>query len=123
MARFGTDKAKSFDSIHGMVNEIMISANFWADMRIECQQSGDSNKDSQWAQIKELQKIIWYSGKDDKTNAQVEEIIKNIENVCKPIITNAYSSKYTNIKNYLKISVNSVFSVAKKIRSKMWKKK
>jgi len=121
MARFGKDKAELFDPIHRIINEIIFSANEWAMMQINSSRISrlPAIEEAERAEINNLRKIIWYSGNNDEINARIEKIINDVENICKPIITKTYSSTFTNVKNYFKISMNSVFSVAKKIRSKM----
>ena len=122
MARFGKDKAGLFDSIAKITNKILRAANRWARLHILLNRLRKDATEKQQSQIDGWEEIIWDMDEEDGMNTEVAKIVNDVENICRPIITNTYSSTFTNVKIYFKIFVNSVFSVAKKIRNKMWKR-
>jgi hypothetical protein len=81
MARFGKDKAKQFDDLKRIVDEIWVSAKELA--RLWERQSPSDEKQRR---IKELEGVIWQGWGTDPIKPRVDQIISDIEKVCRPII-------------------------------------
>lgn len=85
MARFGKESGKPFDDIRKIVIEITVSADMLAELW--CERSYSEEKERLVAsEIKEHTSIIWHSGTKDAIVPRVEQIITDIENICRPII-------------------------------------
>jgi len=85
MARFGREEAKPFEDLKNLVIEIQCATDVLAELRCEIPYSQKDKKRLQ-EQIKEQEKICWYHGKSDPITLQVEKVISNIEEICRPII-------------------------------------
>ena len=91
MARFGDEKAKSFQDLRRIVIEIQVSASRLAEIWSQAAFSKDdgiaSKKERNTHEL-----IIWEHGKSDAINIRVEKVISDIEEVCRPIIMGKKSS-------------------------------
>ena len=85
IARFREEKAKPFDELRHIVNEIHCAANELAEIWCEVPYNQEDKKKLQEQRIKQ-EKIFWYYGKCDPIIPRLEEVISNIEKICKPII-------------------------------------
>ena len=85
MARFGKDKAKTFDDLKHIVDKIYVSnrrlAELWA-----LQQGGRDISQETKNRIEEHEVIIWYNGSKDEITPQVNTIIEGVEKICRPMI-------------------------------------
>lgn len=89
MARFGPKKAKPFEDLRGIVNEIFGAArrlaHLWAKdislLRSDEQAEQHSEKQQKY------EAIFWDTyGEDDPINPKLDQVISDIECICKPII-------------------------------------
>ncbi len=85
MVRFGKDKAKPFDDLKGIVSEIWVAAQQLAELWTIRLQRRELSEDTR-KEIKEHERVIWYSGDKDKIRSRLSNILKEIEGICKPII-------------------------------------
>ena len=89
MALFGKDKVKPFVELSNIVQEIFMAANmlgtyFW---KLNARGYGDSKKEEKFiADMREQEAVFWAMGDDDKIAPRVEEVIKDIEKICEPIL-------------------------------------
>jgi hypothetical protein len=89
MARFGLEAAKPFEDLRGIVNEIFGAARrlarLWA-TDISSLRS-DEQENQHFEKQQKYQDIFWdtYS-EDDPINPKLDQVILDIERVCKPII-------------------------------------
>lgn len=85
IARFGEEKAKPFDEIRHIANEILCAVNelakLWCDVPYD-QEDGKKLKE----QKEKQEQILWYYGKCDPIKPRLEGIISDIEGICRPII-------------------------------------
>lgn len=85
MARFGKDKAKPFDDLKRIVDEIWVYAQDLAELWARQLEGKRLSKDEE-NDIKEYRRVIWYSGKEDEIVKRLREIVQSIEKICRPII-------------------------------------
>ncbi len=103
MARFGKDKAKPFDELRSIVNEIWVSAQELAELW-ERQFKKKKLSDEDQKLMKEFQGVIWYSGDKDQVMPRVHNIIQDVERICRPIIevkSSCFSLVFDKTREYL----------------------
>jgi hypothetical protein len=82
MARFGRDKAKPFDDLRTIVNEVWVAAEELAELwEKELRGRAVSEED-----IKEYTRIIWWHGRKDEIAGRLRVAVESIESMCRPII-------------------------------------
>jgi hypothetical protein len=82
MASFDRDKAKPFDELRGIVNEIWVAAEELAQLW-ERELTGHAvNEDD----VTFFRKIIWSHGREDEIKGRLQEAVQCIEAMCRPII-------------------------------------
>ena len=81
MARFGTEKAKPFDDLRGIVVEIQVSADRLADIWSLGQRSNETGK-----QRLQHESVIWSSPENDEIAHRLDDVICEVEAICRPII-------------------------------------
>jgi hypothetical protein len=90
MARFGKEKAKPFDDLKRIVDQIWVSAQELAELwEKQFSQVNLSSADQNLK--KEYESVIWQGWATDTINPRVDKIIQDIEKVCRPIIEVKYS--------------------------------
>ena len=103
MVRVGQDKAKPFDDLKRIVDEIWISAQWLAELwavqlqRRKLEETTDK-------QINEHQQAIWYSGKQDSIKSRLEKTVQDVEAICRPIIegrSSCFSIIFDKTRKYL----------------------
>ncbi len=86
MARFGRDKAKSFDEMKHVISMIEVSAESLARLWADQLRRGDRVSEGTRAEIQSHHQVIWSMGKADQITSDVKRIVAEIEAVCRPII-------------------------------------
>jgi hypothetical protein len=86
MARFGRDRAGSFDEMKRIVSEIQVSARSLAQLWAEQLRRGDDISQGTQEQVKKHEEVIWSMGETDRIEPRVKKIIGEIEAICRPII-------------------------------------
>jgi len=84
MARFGKEKAKPFDELKRIVDEIWVSAQQLAELWT-IQRQRKLSKATQ-AEMRERERVIWYSGSEDSITRRLKDNVRNVEAICRPII-------------------------------------
>jgi len=89
MARFGLEAAKPFEDLRGIVNEIFGAARrlarLWA-TDISSLRS-DQEKNQHFEKQQKYEAVFWDTyDEDDPINPKLDQVISDIEHVCKPII-------------------------------------
>ncbi len=89
MAQIGKDKAKPFDDIRGITNEIVIAARILARLwASDFYGTSEEQRKKQWEQIRKHEAIFWDSmDKDDPINPKLEAVILEIESTCQKVIS------------------------------------
>ncbi|MBN2594022.1 MAG: hypothetical protein JXA81_10980 [Sedimentisphaerales bacterium] len=80
-ARFGTEKAKPFDDLNNIVIEIQVSADRLADIW-----SLDRRSDETEKRRLEYESVIWSRPENDNIAGRLDNVISDIERICRPII-------------------------------------
>jgi hypothetical protein len=96
MAQFGADAGKPFEDFRKILNEIHVSAQTLGRLWAEQFRSFRTERNvSQHDDLIERQENIFWEGlpEEDPIKPKVEECIKNIENICRPIIANKSAVK------------------------------
>jgi len=113
MAQFGPDTGEPFEAFRKILNEMVVSAktlgSLWAEQLRSYRLEGRPRQDQDL--IKKLENIFWEGlPQEDPIKPRVEECIKNIEEICRPIIDNKskFTSKYKALIKYLKKSQKKV---------------
>jgi len=86
MARFGREKAKPFDEMKNVVDEIWVSAGCLAQLWAVRLHRGDDTSPGTEQQIEKHEAVIWSRGPEDQIRLRVADIIREIEVACRPII-------------------------------------
>jgi hypothetical protein len=85
MAAFGKNKAEPFDQLQNVVNRIFLAARqlgrLWAKNNLPEDKWEEHNK-----LIEQHESVFWFQGDQDKINAEVMTIVKDIETTCRGII-------------------------------------
>ena len=103
MARFGKDKAKPFDELRSIVEEIWVSAQELAELW-ERQFEEKKLSDEDQKLMKEFQGVIRYSGGKDQVMPRVHNIMQDVEKICRPIIevkSSCFSLVFDKTREYL----------------------
>jgi len=85
MARFGKEKAQPFDEMKRIIDTIWVYTQQLAELW-ERQFQGRNLSDHDQEVMKEYQGVIWQSWGEDKIEPQLRDIVKSIEETCRPII-------------------------------------
>jgi len=87
MAIFGKNTARPFKDLTNVIKKIYITAetlgSYWSKLYTTSNKTIQNNL---MEKIHDYGKIIWAGYEDDPTEKELEEIIENIENICKPIL-------------------------------------
>jgi len=90
MAQIGKKAAEPFEHVRKIVNEILSTAGMVDELWVErASYCNPEEKKELSKEIKRYEAIIWWSGSKDDIDKQVEEIISQIEETCRPIIMKA----------------------------------
>lgn len=85
MVSFGKETEKIFNDLKKIVDEIWVSSNKLAELwtkKLGCTATPTDKE----IEIKRYERIIWSYGKDDPVKLRLENIISEVEELCKPII-------------------------------------
>jgi len=92
MAVFGRNKIEPFQQLNDVISDIHIAAKmlglYWWKLN-----NRRINEDKLMEKIDEYEKIIWSDLPNDPIEPKVNEIIKNIENICCPILIEKKNKK------------------------------
>lgn len=86
MARFGRERAKAFDEMKRVIDEIWISAGCLAELWAVRLCKGGQISEATERQIERHEAVIWSMSEKDQIGSRVAKIIENIDVVCRPII-------------------------------------
>jgi hypothetical protein len=90
MAQFGQDSGKPFEEIKHIINTILVHAQalpeLWAEQGLsshpsQAQKRNEPKQQALEKQIKEYESSIWWTGKNDPIDTQVDKIISDIEQI------------------------------------------
>ena len=85
MARFGREKAKPFDEIKRIVDTIWENTRELSELWEKQLKVGNLSGNDQ-ERMKEYQSVIWQGWGEDRIEPQLRDIVKRIEETCRPII-------------------------------------
>lgn len=90
MAQFGNEAAKPFDDIRNIIHEIFSAANSlaWIWEHGETYFGQSSQLEERIKETRKYEKIIWDRiSKDDPINPRLDQIIKDIDDICEPTLS------------------------------------
>ena len=90
MARFGKANAKPFDEMKRIVDTIWVSARRLAELWAKDPPISGRSQATQ-NQIDKHQAVIWQGWGEDKIETQLRQIVKSIEEICRPIIEGSHT--------------------------------
>lgn len=90
MAIYGKDKGKPFIELDKTVKIIMGAAHmlgfYWVKQTEKYIQRSERELEEQHKNILKNEKVIWAGFDDGPINPKIEEVIRDIENICEPIL-------------------------------------
>lgn len=86
MALIGKEEAEPFINLRKIEDDIFFSARTLVRLWARNHFRTDEQWDKHFEQTQEHEDVIWSYGKDDKILIRIENVIKEIENICEPII-------------------------------------
>ena len=88
MVRFGYESIKPFDDIEQIVREIFGAARRLAHLYVKNMAASTAVKENQHSQqVEKHETIFWDTfGEDDPINPRLDQVISDIERICRPII-------------------------------------
>ena len=87
MAQIGKERAKPFDDLNKIVNEIIVAARLLAILWPEKRFKNDEEEEKHYKRIRELQKVFWDTfSEDDPINPKANKVISDIEEICRNVI-------------------------------------
>lgn len=88
MAQIGKEKAKPFDDLDRIIKDIISSAHLLAILWSEGNFKREEDGGKHYEDIKKAKKVFWDTfSDDDPINPRIDKVIKDIEEVCKNVIT------------------------------------
>lgn len=91
MAQFGVDAAKPFDELRGIRNEIFSAARRLARLWAEDERDLDETKrEAHYERIRKYESVFWdtYDDATDPITPRVEQVVSEVEAICRPVIMN-----------------------------------
>ena len=88
MAQIGKDKAKPFEDLRNVINEILTSARMlsilWAKERFRTEEQEQKH----WDEVEQFEKVFWdHMDANDPINPKIDAIITEIETTCNSVIS------------------------------------
>jgi hypothetical protein len=88
MAQFGSESARPFDELRGVVNKIFTAARMLATLWAHDRHHTDEQWEKERERIEKYEAIFWDGMSDDDTiNPKLNTIIQDIEGTCRAIIS------------------------------------
>jgi len=87
MAQFGKDTSVPFDGLKSILDDIFCAADSWVMLsQVDTSRHDAQQLQAHRARIEERDKIVWGMGKDDPISSRVENVVKDVERICRPHI-------------------------------------